>query len=557
MLDSVDEGQLIPAAVRIGAGDPNPHNFIYPSLYKYLLFLSYGFYFAVGKIFGVFSSLDAFRRAYFIDPSAFYVIGRSISALLGSVSVLLTYAIARRVYSSLAGVVSAAFFAVEILNVKYSHHALPDVTMVFFFLLGIWFSLKIIDEGRLRDYLAAGAFGGLSISAKYNGVSVIVAISVAHVLRHYKGSVVEAVRRKARWIASAIAFVLLFFLVGTPFALLDYRTFLSDVGFQNVVISQHQSLGGLSVTIWSYLRELFLPVRWDLFGNYFGLLAFAGSVYGLLGLGKKGSLLAVVVWAHFLFFAYKTSSTFLKPHYMLPIIPLTYVLGGVSLAKVKDAVSHRAGRALQPYWYLLLLFLLLGPATRVLVFDYARGRTDTGLLARSWVEANLPAGSRILYVGTRGLALVPTQESILKESEESRNELPSGKLEAVRSYKGKKYYIRRLYQGWGFISPDRVQALRRLPKGVELLDKSRMSLDFWRTEGIDYVIVTGKSDETEFQSYLRRVPKELSEVLKQVRSECDLVKEFIPDYPSRPGVIVRIYRVEGNARNVAATESEG
>src|SRR4051812_27292081 len=64
--------------------DLNPHNFLYPTLYFYTLFAWETLFFAAGRVFGLFPSLAAFQREFFVDPSRIYLAGRILTALLGT-----------------------------------------------------------------------------------------------------------------------------------------------------------------------------------------------------------------------------------------------------------------------------------------------------------------------------------------------------------------------------------------------------------------------------------------------------------------------------------------
>ena len=63
-----DETPILNRALALAKGDPSPHNFLYPSLYFYILFAWEGAFFVAGRIVGLYDSLAAFQRDYFIDP---------------------------------------------------------------------------------------------------------------------------------------------------------------------------------------------------------------------------------------------------------------------------------------------------------------------------------------------------------------------------------------------------------------------------------------------------------------------------------------------------------
>src|SRR5262245_24017749 len=71
-----DEVAIMNRAIGFANGSLNPHNFLYPTLYFYVLFAWEGLWFVVGRAFGVFDSVSAFERAFFTNPTSIYVAGR-------------------------------------------------------------------------------------------------------------------------------------------------------------------------------------------------------------------------------------------------------------------------------------------------------------------------------------------------------------------------------------------------------------------------------------------------------------------------------------------------
>src|SRR5262245_9439517 len=69
-----DEALIVNHALAFGTGDLNPHDFVYPSLYMYVLFVAYGVTYAGGLALGVFGSTDDFIRLFFSDATVFYLV---------------------------------------------------------------------------------------------------------------------------------------------------------------------------------------------------------------------------------------------------------------------------------------------------------------------------------------------------------------------------------------------------------------------------------------------------------------------------------------------------
>src|SRR5215467_1592216 len=117
-----DEALIVNHAAAFGTGDLNPHDFIYPSLYMYILFFVYGMSYVFGWLAGVFSSTDDFVRLFFNDATLFYLPGRLIAAFSGVATVALVYVYGRRAYDHRVGLIAALFLTFSVMHVEFSHY---------------------------------------------------------------------------------------------------------------------------------------------------------------------------------------------------------------------------------------------------------------------------------------------------------------------------------------------------------------------------------------------------------------------------------------------------
>src|SRR5262245_21114533 len=63
---NADEISIMSRALAFAKGDPNPHNFLYPTLYFYVLFAWEGVAAAVAVAIGAVESFAAFQREFFL-----------------------------------------------------------------------------------------------------------------------------------------------------------------------------------------------------------------------------------------------------------------------------------------------------------------------------------------------------------------------------------------------------------------------------------------------------------------------------------------------------------
>ena len=122
------------------AGDPNPHDFIYPSFYYYLNALAYLIYYEAGRLLGAFHSLaDLAEPRLLIGGSGkthharLFLIGRSISVALGIATVALTVDLGRRFTGFvLGGLLAGLWVAISPTLVAHSRYLIPDGAVAFF-----------------------------------------------------------------------------------------------------------------------------------------------------------------------------------------------------------------------------------------------------------------------------------------------------------------------------------------------------------------------------------------------------------------------------------------
>ena len=150
---NVDEASnFVPTAVSFCFTDSyNPHYFINPPGFSYLLHVVFGIWFGGG---------DAVGRAFAADPTAVFVVARVTSAVLGTAAVGFVYLTAARLYDRRVGVFAALVMAVAFLPVFYSHLALNDVPALLPLAVSAWGSAGVLMRGRRLDWAVAGAASG-------------------------------------------------------------------------------------------------------------------------------------------------------------------------------------------------------------------------------------------------------------------------------------------------------------------------------------------------------------------------------------------------------------
>src|SRR6201995_2891010 len=215
-----DEAQhFVPRAVAFFSHDFNPHYFLNPPAYSYLLHIVFELWFG---------SSDKVSRAYATDPTSVFVLARLVAAVLGTISVWLTYLAGARFFNRNVGLLAAAILAFAFLPVFYSHLALNDVPTLAPVSLALYGTAGVMRYGRMRDYAIAGAGMGLAAATKYTGGITILCLLTAFVTDASGGSL----RTSARRCSIGLVLGLAAFLIANPYAILDFTAFSHGVNSQ-------------------------------------------------------------------------------------------------------------------------------------------------------------------------------------------------------------------------------------------------------------------------------------------------------------------------------------
>jgi hypothetical protein len=194
----------------------------YPNFFHYVVALCLRCVAAFFRVVGVQRGVGLYP--FSLDQILF--VARLISALLGSATILLVFAIGRRLYDARRGLIASFLYSVAYIPILFSHQIVLDVPMTFFYAVSLYYCVLIAQRKRWSDYALAGLWGGLTVATKYNGVFVFAAIFLAHALTapSPKRRIPRVFLDRNLLLAGAAGAA--GFFIGHPFALLKFKTFL-------------------------------------------------------------------------------------------------------------------------------------------------------------------------------------------------------------------------------------------------------------------------------------------------------------------------------------------
>jgi 4-amino-4-deoxy-L-arabinose transferase-like glycosyltransferase len=165
-----------------------------------------------------------------------YLLGRTLTAILGAATVYLTFRLADRAGGPWAGGIAGAFMAVAPAHVMHSHYVTVDVPATFWITLCLYASIGYVQAAKTKSLILAGIAAGLAAGTKYNAGVVLLSVLAACVLSRLKEKRANDPQLRSspllNSLGTAMGAFLLAFLASTPGILFWTREFWRDFHYE-------------------------------------------------------------------------------------------------------------------------------------------------------------------------------------------------------------------------------------------------------------------------------------------------------------------------------------
>ncbi len=401
-----DEPHQIVQALKIGAGQGGPLLRMWHTVGKsgldYLLFLEYAALFGWWRIVGRVADSQAFALQYLTDPTAFYLVGRVTVALLGAATCVAVYRVGSSLYGTRTGLAAALIAAGAYYPIAASHTINVHIPMACALWFGVAAFVAYARSGDRRLLVVAGLLAGAGVALAYSAAIGLLMLVVATISRS------QPMPRRLADTAVLVGAAAVSIAMMSPDLLTDGWLVLRNFGAGRAsgppdVRSAIDSVTILRSRDWSGFADLlFKP---DTVG---ATLAAAAAVVAA-GVRREfwTSLFAATTIVFLVIVS--ASNRGLSEAYLLPVAPALWLLA----ARGADAISF--GR--RPVHAVCLCAVVAVPLYTSIREDVMLTKPDTRVLAKRWIEANVPSGSRILMDGMRfrfvqGVPLNPNRETV-------------------------------------------------------------------------------------------------------------------------------------------------
>lgn len=387
-----DEGIFTYLALNMGGQGLNPHYFLHPNLFLYLLLFLDGAFTLGGMAMGIFTRPGDAWQLYVQDPTVFYVIGRSASAVLGTLTIPLTYLIGKKVFNERVGFLGAFFLTFAFLPVQWSQLAYSDSLHTFLTTLAFFFAFRASQEGNIRNFVLAGLISGLSASTKYQGLATLLWGPLASSFFAHKNKMNPVTQLFGKRSFLFLLFFVLGFTLGTPFWIFEFDRFQREVLWNWANLKTH-GLGQLGYEgNWNWFYYLNTALTYGL-GLPLGICGLFGII--LLASQRKLENLFFIAFPTIYFLGIGFSRV-RQAKYLLPAFPFLCVAVGFFLVTaITKMMGRESKRSALVYWlaaFLIVLPTLLDTGRNA----YLRMFPDNRESVYAWIRENIPQESRVL-----------------------------------------------------------------------------------------------------------------------------------------------------------------
>jgi len=165
--------------------------------------------------------------------------GRTLAALADTASIALMFVIGRRMYGRWTGLLAAALTAFAVIHIQHAHFYRPEPFTVLTSLAALWAMLRFADTARIRDAALLGLLVGLAMAPKVSVAPILAPLALVFLWAwkdraggRWADLTVWSAVRFAPTVMLAALLALAAFFVTTPYAFLDFGTFVSDIRAQ-------------------------------------------------------------------------------------------------------------------------------------------------------------------------------------------------------------------------------------------------------------------------------------------------------------------------------------
>ena len=330
--------------------------------------------------------------------------GRALAAFADTASVVLLFFLGRRLFGQGAGLLAAALGAFTVFNIQVTHFYRPESFVVLLALVAFWWMLNVLERGRLRDHAVLGLVIGLTFAFRGSSLPILAPVALTYATLLWRqwdtgGRGWPLLRPLVPPALLAFGAALVTFAVLQPYALIDYRKYVADLGWEAMVA---RTAGLVPYTLQyvgiprNGLYELRQTAVWG-FGLPLGLVAWGGLAASLVAVFRRPRIgeWLLVSWVVALLVTVVPLFEVKFLRYVGPVLPVLVLLGSHWLME-----AYRFARERRAAWGRVVLaavaFVVAATAFYALAFASIYRADHPGVQASAWMNENAPARANVV-----------------------------------------------------------------------------------------------------------------------------------------------------------------
>lgn len=378
----------------------NPHFFAYGSFPMYLLK-------STAYILRPLSpGIDTYEKMY--------LLGRGISALADTITIVIIFLIARRIRNNGFGLLASLVYALSVLPIQTSHFFVVDILLTCFIFLTLYMLLRFYEKPTVGKAILIGFFFGLSLTTKVSSLPLLFAIFMTYCL-DFIVLFLRSPHKPSEWSSSFIRALKHFFMYGIimllvtagifvifePYALIDKNEFIKQNLVQAMMTRNPfvfpYTLQYVGITPYLYpLKNIFLWGLGPIIASsaYIGFVLYLYIIYKKKQSNKQISSELIVLSFAVVYFGIVGSFAVGWMRYMLPLYPFLALCSGLFLySLVTIFYTH-----FQTMRIALVIGIVIGSILFLywpLSFLSIYNERNTRYLASDWINTNIAEDSTI------------------------------------------------------------------------------------------------------------------------------------------------------------------
>lgn len=506
---TTDEYNEVFEALRVCSGHLNLERWG-KRFYLYILSVEYGIFYAIGWVFGQFQNPLHFAEKVVRDLEPLLMIGRLTSVVAGTLTVAVIYQTGKRFFNDHVAVIAALLLSVTAFHIDLSQQAKVDALLGLLVSLSLYYALKIMEADRLqsKDYALCGLFAALAIQTKMSALPLLITVAVALYFSH------------AVWRSHAkrsVLVLVLCFLIGTilgnpaillsPLSMFQYMFSMTrqvytepvnvvpveTIGYVAYPIYLYQSLGAFNLLL--MVCSLVYSYHWAQKGRSILFLSFVTVYYLLVG----------------------ASINLVSPYYLIPLLPFITLMMADCIVGILDRLKLKARdvRIERACALLVLVFMFIPPAWSVFNHGMSLAGENTRYVAKEWIEANIPPGSKVLMDSGRSFnssapPIAENRASIERMLDYAKDNISKGKiLQAIVDKNALVYYELLLKT-----VPEKSYDITSTLFGLHV-----ETVDYYIANGYQYFIISQERKDNRTGEYARKNMPEIADFYESLDTD--------------------------------------